>query len=176
MGDGERREAAVLVPVFADRNRGPTIVLVQRGEHGVYGSQLAFPGGKLDPEDASARDAALREAHEEVGLEPGAVEVLADLPMIETFTTGFRVWPFLGRVTRPEEWRPEEREIVEVVEAPLSDLDRPGAHAEEVMDFPTWPEPRLTPFYRVGDYRLWGVTYRILHPLLPRLLAAEWEI
>lgn len=169
------REAAVLVPVFRDRAGDLHVVLVRRTEVGVHAGQLAFPGGKRDPGDADALDTALREAEEEIGLPRAAVRVLAALPVLETRTTGWRIMPFLGTIERPELWRPAEAEVAEVLEARLADLARPEAHGESMEHFGTWPEPQRIEFYRIGPYRLWGASYRIFHPLLPRLLAGEWD-
>jgi 8-oxo-dGTP pyrophosphatase MutT (NUDIX family) len=170
------RQAAVLVPVFRDAAGDPRVVLVRRAEGGVHGGQLAFPGGMREPGDVSALDAALREAHEEIGLEPAAVQVLATLPIFETLTTGYRIEPFLARIARPAAWRPAPAEVAEVLEVRLADLARPEAHGETLKSFSDWPEPRRVPFLRVGPLELWGASYRILRPLVPRLLAGEWEI
>ncbi len=174
-----RRQAAVLVPVFR-RGGDLWLVVVRRADGGLHGGQLAFPGGKPEPQDASLRDTALREAREEIGLDGGRVEILGALPVAPTLTSGFRVAPFLGRIDPPAAWRPQEREIAEVVEVRLADLADPRAHGEELKTFPTWPEPMRVPFYRIatdgGEHQLWGLTYRILRPLLPRLLAGEWPV
>ncbi len=163
-----RTDAAVLLPLLADP---PRLVLVRRTDHGPYGGQLSFPGGKREPGDASLRATALREAAEEIGLDPAAASIVATLDPVDTHTTGYRVHPFVAVLEPVAAWRPEPREVVEVVEAQLAALADPAAHGEEVMDFPTWPQPRLTPFYRLGDHRVWGLTYRILTPVLPRLEA-----
>jgi hypothetical protein len=71
---------------------------------------------------------------------------------------------------------PPGAEIAEVVELPVADLARPEVRAEEVRDFPTWPAPRRIRLWRVGRHEVWGVTYRILEPLVPRLLGGEWPL
>ena len=58
----------------------------------------------------------------------------------------------------------------------FGDFDCVDCHGEEMREFPTWKQPRWIPFYRVGPYKLWGLTYRILRPLVPRLLAGEWPV
>jgi 8-oxo-dGTP pyrophosphatase MutT (NUDIX family) len=121
-------------------------------------------------------DTALREANEEIGLAVDAVEILEQLPVIETRSTAFRITPFLARILPPDGWKRAEREIAEVLEVRLADLTKPDAQEEEFRRFPTWSEPRRTPFYRVGRYKLWGATYRIVHPLIPRLAAEEWVL
>lgn len=170
------RESAVIVPVFRDAAGELRVLLVRRGERGVHGGQLAFPGGKRDPEDASLLATALRETREEVGLGPESIAVLAALPVIETFTTGFRITPFLARVVPPPTWQVQQPEIVEVLEVSLRHLADPATHAQEEWQLPEWPRPALVSFWRVGPHPLWGASYRILRPLVPRLLAGEWAV
>jgi 8-oxo-dGTP pyrophosphatase MutT (NUDIX family) len=170
------REAAVLVPVYRRRDGELMVVLVRRAQGGAHGGQLALPGGQRDPADADLAATALREANEELGLASDHVELLAALPVIETQTTGFRIAPFLARLAAPPSWRLQEREVAEVVELPVADLARPEARAEAVRAFPTWPAPRRIRLWRVGGLEVWGVTYRILEPLVPRLLGGEWPL
>jgi len=170
-----RVEAAVLAPVYRDVRGDLRIVLVRRTAGGVHGGQIALPGGRRDPGDASALDTALREAWEEIGLPAGNVEVLAALPVVETRSTGYRITPFLGRIVPPAAWAPAEAEVAEVLEVRLADLARPEARGESLEQPPGWPEPMKIEFWTVGPHRLWGLTYRILRPLLPRLLSGEWS-
>jgi 8-oxo-dGTP pyrophosphatase MutT (NUDIX family) len=169
-------EAASLVPVYRREDGEPCLVLVRRTDWGIHGGQLAFPGGKRDPSDQSLLATALREAWEEIGLPPESTEILAELPPLETFTTGFVIFPFLARIVRPPSWRPEEREVAEVIDVAVRDLVDPTLQGEEIIQFPAWPAPRRFPFTRIGPHKLWGATHRILQPLLPRLLADEWEL
>ena len=101
---------------------------------------------------------------------------MADLPPVETLVTSFRIFPFLARIEPPDTWHCQNGEVAEVMEVAVQDLTRPEAHAEDMTDFPDWTGPRPLPFYRIGPHRLWGATHRILHLLLPRLLAEEWKI
>jgi 8-oxo-dGTP pyrophosphatase MutT (NUDIX family) len=169
-------EAAVLVPVFRREDGALRIVLIRRSARGVHGGQLAFPGGKCETADRSPLDTALREAREEIGIASDRVAVLAHLPPVETLVTGFQIFPFLARIEPRDAWQCQDDEVAEVIEVLARDLARPEAHAEDMTDFPDWTGPRPLPFYRIGPHRLWGATYRILHQLLPRLLADEWEI
>jgi 8-oxo-dGTP pyrophosphatase MutT (NUDIX family) len=153
-----RREAAVLVPVYRRQDGELMVVLIRRAQGGAHGGQLALPGGQRDPADADLAATALREANEELGLTADHVELLAALPVVETRTTGFRVAPFLARVTGPVPWRLQEREVAEVVELAVAELARPGVRVEEVRAFPTWLAPRRIRLWRVGRHEVWGVT------------------
>jgi 8-oxo-dGTP pyrophosphatase MutT (NUDIX family) len=169
------QEAAVLVPVFR-RDARLTMLVVRRTNFGVHGGQLAFPGGKPQDGDESMLQTALRETREEVGVPESSIEVLAELPVIETVTTGYRIHPFLGRIPPADTWEFDPREIAEVIEVAAEDLALPEAHGESVETFPQYPDPLHISYYKVGSYKLWGATYRIVTPLLPRLLAGEWDV
>lgn len=170
------REAAVLVPVYRDAAGRLRLVLVRRGEGGIHGGQLAFPGGKREVQDASLQATALRETHEEVGLPIAQVQVLATLPVIVTMVSSFRITPFLGHIHPPARWLLQSSEIAEVLDVEVAELLAPEAHTTEDWQLPGWASPRPISFYRIGPYALWGASYRIVQPLLPRLLAGEWAI
>ncbi|KPJ59223.1 MAG: hypothetical protein AMJ46_12010 [Latescibacteria bacterium DG_63] len=174
--DPKMQEAAVLIPLYRDDAGDVRLVLVRRVDRGMHGGQIAFPGGKRVPADRTLLETALREAREEIGIETETIEVLEQLPVVETKTTGFRISPFLARIARPPEWHLDRREIVEVLEIRIDDLARPEAHGDETEHVTSWSEPQRSPFFAVGPYKLWGATYRILKPLVPRLAAEEWEV
>ena len=168
-------EAAVLAPVYRDGDGRLRLVLIRRGPRGVHGGQLALPGGRREPGDTDLCETALREAQEEIGLERARVEVVAALPIVTTATTGFHIAPFLGRLLGPPTpWRRQELEIAEVLEVDIEALA--ASHGQEEMLFGGWAAPRMVPFYRVGEHKLWGATYRIVQPLLPRLLGGELSV
>ena len=121
-------------------------------------------------------DTALREVREELGLSVAKDDVLAELPVEQTRTTGFRVFPYLARITVPERWQIAEREIAEIIDVKLVDLTRPDAHDKMIDRFPTWTKAEQVSFYQVGPHRLWGLSYRILQPVIPRLEAGEWGV
>ncbi|WP_375435671.1 NUDIX hydrolase [uncultured Hymenobacter sp.] len=168
------RDSAVLVPIFQDAAGELHVVMVRRSSFGVHGGQLAFPGGKHEPTDASLLATALREAEEEVGLAPTDVEVLAALPTVDV-PSGYRIAPFLAQIRRPQVWQWQPREVEEVLEIPLRRLADPAQHAEEDWQLPGWPGPRRVAFYRIaGGHKLWGASYRIITPLLQPLLDGEF--
>jgi len=176
LGEDTVQDAAVLVPVYRGDDGHMRLVLVRRTEGGVHGGQIAFPGGKRAPEDRSLLDTALREAGEEIGVDLQTTEVLAELPVVETLTTGFRIHPFLARIDTSKPWQREEREVVEILDVRVRNLLLPENHDEEMRRFSDRPEPLLISYYRIGRHELWGATYRILQPLLSRLVAGEWDV
>jgi 8-oxo-dGTP pyrophosphatase MutT (NUDIX family) len=169
-------DAAILIPVYRAHDGGLRIVMILRKPGGVHGGQVAFPGGKRDPEDETMLDTALREVREELGLVVRKEDVLAELPMEQTRTTGYRVFPYLARIAVPAQWQIAEREIAELVDVKLSDLTNRGAHDKMIDRFPTWSRAEQVSFYQVGRHRVWGLSYRILLPVIPRLVAGEWNV
>jgi 8-oxo-dGTP pyrophosphatase MutT (NUDIX family) len=169
-------DAAILIPIYRARDGDLHIVMILRNPGGVHGGQIAFPGGKHDPEDETMLDTALREAREELGLIVSKDDVLAELPMEQTRTTGYRVFPYLARITPPIQWQIAEREIAEIIDVKLGDLTQPDSHSRMIERFPTWQKAEQVPYYQVGSRRLWGLSYRILHPVIPRLVAGEWDV
>jgi 8-oxo-dGTP pyrophosphatase MutT (NUDIX family) len=120
---------------------------------------VSFPGGRAEPEDASAEFTALREAGEEIGLATDRVEILARLPDYRT-RTGFRVTPVIGLVTPPLELAPDPREVAEVFEVPLAFLLDPRNRQRRTRDF-----QGLTVGYYVFEYQdrvIWGATAGML--------------
>jgi 8-oxo-dGTP pyrophosphatase MutT (NUDIX family) len=169
-------EASVLVPVYRGSGGELRLILIRRSDNGVHGGHLALPGGKRDAGDRSMRDTALREAREEIGITEDRIEILAELPPAETRTTGFRVHPFLGRINQPVAWKRNEREVAEIVDLTVTELADAEVLDEDVGLTGDASAPRRTPYYRVGNDQLWGLSYRILHGVIPRLLAGEWNV
>lgn len=162
------RPAAVLVALIPGQT-GTRVLLTKRAASMVHHpGQIAFAGGKQDADDSGPIDAALREAHEEVGLAPDNVEVLGTLPAHET-VTGFNVTPVVARIIRPFTPRPDPGEVAEVFSVPLS-------HVTDLARFQV--QSRIwngtTRYYQTvpyGPYYIWGATARILQGFA-RVLAA----
>lgn len=164
-----------MVPVFRNGAGELRLVLVVRSERGMHGGQISLPGGKREATDTSFIDTALREAEEEIGLAPTRVEILAELTPIETRTTGFRVFPYVAQVHPPRRWRLARGEITAVITPPVRKLLDPSSRHERLLSFPTWPEPRRVESVALDNgYVLWGLTLRLLDPIVPRILGGEW--
>ncbi|MDX2309209.1 MAG: CoA pyrophosphatase [Hyphomicrobium sp.] len=152
------RPAAVLVPVM-QRPR-LTILLTERTPHlKAHAGQIAFPGGKPEPGDPDPAFTALREAHEEIGLDPRLVEPLGTLATYTT-GTGFAVVPVVALVTPPDAWRPDPEEVADVFEVPLDFLMRPENHRVDVRAI----AGRGRNFYAMpyGERYIWGATAGML--------------
>ena len=169
-------QSAVLVPVYRDVEDQLRLILIVRAPGGPHGSQIGFPGGVREPGDRSLQETALREAHEEIGLPPSNVQIVTELDLIDTITTGFTIAPFLGRITPPGRWVRQATEVDEVLDLRVDDLLDPEIHGSRMAHYDGWPAPRRIDFYRLGPHELWGATYRIVQPLLPRLAGGEWGI
>jgi 8-oxo-dGTP pyrophosphatase MutT (NUDIX family) len=130
--------------------------------------QIAFPGGKVDPGDADATAAALREAEEEVGLPRDAVEVLGVLPGHETVTS-FTISPVLALVHRPFEVRPEPGEVDEAFLVPFTHLSDKARYSVQSRRWRGEKRHYFTVPW--GPYYIWGATARILRGLAERLPA-----
>jgi 8-oxo-dGTP pyrophosphatase MutT (NUDIX family) len=159
------REAAVLIPVI-DRDQ-PGVLFTERTAHlPTHAGQIAFPGGKVDPTDADAVAAALREAEEEIGLGAGFVEPVGYLAPYLT-GTGYRITPILGRVRPGYALAPNPAEVASVFEVPLEFLMTPGNYRKASR---VWNGVERY-FYEIGfgDRYIWGATAGIVRSLYQRV-------
>lgn len=160
--DGSGRASAVLI-AFAEGPGGPALLLIERGA-GLrnHAGQVAFPGGSLDPSDASLEAAALREAHEEVGLDPATVRVVADLPAIFIPVSGFVVTPVLAWWEHPHPVRPVDTdEVARVALVPVAELADPANRLRV-----THPSGWIGPAFTAGGLFVWGFTAGLVDRLL----------
>ena len=170
--DGPLIKAAVLLPIV---ERGePMILFTKRTERvGHHRGQISFPGGVVDPTDASFLDAALRECEEEIALPRTAVEPLGVLDDTETVATSFVITPFVGLVRQPVAWQPDGEEIERVIEVPFAALTAEGSFRVEMVQRGGIARPVYYFDYQ-GD-TIWGATARILLHYLQILGAATAE-
>ncbi len=160
------RPASVLIPLIT-RNSGVQVILTRRSGNLLHHpGQVAFPGGKVDAGDASAKDAALREAEEEIGLPRRNVEIIGAIAHHETISN-FSVVPFLGRVIKDFTPIPEPGEVAEVFEVPLWFLLNPENYQTQSRDWMGQKGSYLAIPY--GPHFIWGATARMLKGLADRM-------
>ena len=164
-------EAAVLVPIV-QRER-PTVLLTERTAHlSTHKGQVAFPGGRSDPEDLDAAATALRETHEEVGLEAGSVEVLGQLPIYVTGSS-FIVTPVVALVRPDFVLAPNPDEVADVFEVPLDFLLNPAHHERHALEWQGLRREWFAMPYQDGAHQryIWGATAAMLRNFYRFMLA-----
>ena len=172
----EDTNASVLVPLVLRDEL--TVLLTQRTDHlNDHPGQISFPGGRAEEVDPDPVATALREAHEEIGLEPFEVEVLGSLPTYTT-STGFIVTPVVGLVQPQATLRPDPFEVAEVFEVPLAWLMNPANHQRHAFEFRGATREFFSIPWQASDasgatrrYFIWGATAAMMRNLY-RFLAA----
>jgi 8-oxo-dGTP pyrophosphatase MutT (NUDIX family) len=156
------RPAAVLIAIERSASGGRVLLTKRSSKLKHHPGQIAFPGGKLDPDDADLKAAALREAWEEVGLPPQKVRIIGQLPCHET-VTGFQVTPFVAELRGPFIPVTEAGEVEDVFTVPLAHLlDRAQFTIEKRRWRGVWRQYYAVPY---GPYYTWGATARMLRNL-----------
>ncbi len=160
-------QAAVLLALYGWPEEPGLIFTERRADLRRHAGEISFPGGRQDPGDADLAATALREAEEEIALDPAAVELAGALPPVSTFVTGYRVHPFVGTVPHPGELalRPNPAEVETVLTFGLAKL-REGYEMRRLVRRGV---PIHTPAYEVEGQLIWGATARILGDFLQRL-------
>jgi 8-oxo-dGTP pyrophosphatase MutT (NUDIX family) len=164
------RAAAVLIAVFEEFGDARVILTKRPDTMPSHRGEIAFPGGKLHPGvDALPVDAALREAEEEIGLQPAVVEVIAELDGIATVGSRFTITPFVGLLPDRPELVPNEGEVERVFDVAIADLLADGAYREERWELRG--REQTVSFFELPGETVWGATARILTSLLTHLVA-----
>ncbi|HEU4839965.1 MAG TPA: CoA pyrophosphatase [Ilumatobacteraceae bacterium] len=165
----DARASAVLV-ALADGEEGAEVLLTRRSRHlRTHKGEISFPGGRMDPGETPA-ETALREAHEEVGLDPTLVTLFAELDHLSTVVSRSHIVPVVGRLPAVVPLGPASPEVERVMWLPLAELVRPDTYHSE-----RWgrsPTDRLLHFFELEDETVWGATAFMLVDLLTRIAAA----
>lgn len=164
------RPAAVLVPLFEKDGEAHVILTRRPDTMPTHQGEVSFPGGGVrEGVDTSLRDAALREAEEEIDLPPAAVEVVAELDTLATVGSRFTITPFVGIVDPLPRLVPHPGEVVKILEVPLSELLEDDAFHEEY-----WGSlDRPISFFELPGETVWGATARVLVAFLAHLTGAS---
>ncbi len=153
------RRAGVLLLLYPGVD-GLCLVLTRRTESvQSHQGQISLPGGSLEPGE-TAVEAAVREANEELAVDPGALTILGSLSPLYIPPSGFCIYPVVGYAARRPAFVPFDVEVAEVIEEPLDHLLDDAACAEEVRQLRG--QAVRVPFYRIGDHKVWGATAMVL--------------
>lgn len=167
-------DASVLLLLYPHQSRGTTelhFVLMRRPDYpGVHGGQISLPGGKRECGE-SRRRTALREAHEEVGINPRGVHVLGQLSSLYINRSGFCLFPFLAYSDVRPNFRRDPVEVAEIIEVPLSMFLDPLTQRREVWYLSHYGDVWV-PFFNIHGHKVWGATAMVLSEFL-FLLEAE---
>lgn len=162
------RPSAVLVPILSGDD-GPEIVLTRRSQHlSNHKGEVSFPGGRVDVGE-SFIDAAIREAHEEIGLEPQTVDVIGEMSAMATYVSRSYIVPVVAHVTKRPSLDVRNDEVDRVFTVPLAELVRRDTYSEEHWGLP--PHQYRIHFFHLDEETVWGVTGRMLHQLINVSLA-----
>jgi 8-oxo-dGTP pyrophosphatase MutT (NUDIX family) len=167
--------AAVLVPLYMSApapasEPEPHLVLTRRrSDLRRHAGEISFPGGRMDGEDMTLEETALREAEEEIGLARQRVSVIGELPPTSTFATNYVIHPFVATIPERMAWRLSAKEVEAVLELPLSRVRAGRTQTQLQRRGITF----TTDAFVVDDEIIWGATARIIENLLGRLRREE---
>ncbi|HTX87648.1 MAG TPA: CoA pyrophosphatase [Bacteroidales bacterium] len=159
----DARRSSVLILLYPGPVTGkPMIVLIRRPDYnGVHSGQISLPGGGFEEEDLDLTRTALRESHEEIGLDPGAVTILGSLTELFIPPSNYLVQPFVGYTSAAPEFRAHPREVKEILQIRLSDLMNDKNRKKKLIRLRTGIRI-LAPCYVIGENVIWGATAMIL--------------
>lgn len=159
----DSRPSAVLVPIVAGEC-GPEIVLTRRTQHlSSHKGEVSFPGGRVENGESFV-DAAIREAGEEIGLDPQGIDVIGEMSAMATFVSRSYIVPVVARLTERPSLDVKNDEVDRVFTVPLAELVRPDTYSEEHWGVP--PQQYRIHFFHLDEETVWGVTGRMLHQLI----------
>jgi 8-oxo-dGTP pyrophosphatase MutT (NUDIX family) len=166
-----RRPAAVLCALFDEDGEAEVLLTRRSARLRSHTSEVSFPGGRLDPGEAPL-DAALREAHEEVGLDPSTVDVLGRLATMRTTVDPAPILPFVAALPGRPVLHPNPAEVERAFTVTLIELSAPEVYREELWTLPDGVERSMHFFELIGD-TVWGATAKMLRELLDVVLAGR---
>jgi len=169
------RPSAVLAALYDDGDGRATVVLTRRAQHlRSHRGEVSFPGGGVEPHDADLWATALRESHEEVGLDPTTVERIGELDQIRTVTGRSYIAPFVGALAGRPDLVADASEVERILLVPLEDLLADGVYREEHWGLPQLERPIL--FFEIEGDTIWGATAAMLRNLIDVVLGVPGDV
>jgi 8-oxo-dGTP pyrophosphatase MutT (NUDIX family) len=165
------RASAVLVPIF-DGPSGPEVVLTRRSQVLTsHKGEVSFPGGRVDAGETFIQ-AAIREAYEEINLEPSHVQVIGEMNALSTYVSNSHIVPVLAYLETPPSMTAVNAEVDRVFSVALTELVRDDTYVEEHWGTP--PNQHQIHFFHLDDETVWGATGKMLHQLISIAVLSEW--
>lgn len=163
------RKSAVLILLYPKNDELYTTYILRPEYPGVHSGQIAFPGGKMEETDSNLEETALREAFEEVNINPQDVEVLGQLTELYVPPSNFLITPFVGYQSKPPNFIPQISEVSKIIESPLSTLLNPQAIKDHTIPLAT-KKLKVKGFY-FDEHIVWGATAMITKELVDLITA-----
>ena len=165
------RASAVLVPIF-DGPSGPEVVLTRRSQVLTsHKGEVSFPGGRVDAGETFIQ-AAIREAYEEINLEPSHVQVIGEMNALSTYVSNSHIVPVLAYLETPPSMTAVNAEVDRVFSVALTELVRDDTYVEEHWGTP--PNQHQIHFFHLDDETVWGATGKMLHQIINIAVLNEW--
>ena len=162
--DKNPRQAAVMMLLYPKNDQMHLVLIVRNTYPGVHSSQIAFPGGKVELEDLSLTHAALRETHEEIGVDPNKITVVRPFSAVYIPPSNFMVYPFLGYAAQELNFVPEVVEVADIIELSLTDFLDENNIVNQIMST-SYSTNIVVPAFKIQDHYVWGATAMIMSEL-----------
>ncbi len=158
------KQAAVLMLFYPKNNKTHLALIVRNSYNGVHSSQIAFPGGKVENQDANFSETALRETHEEIGIHPKKINLIRPFTQVYIPPSNFMVYPYMGYSNDELEFTLQQEEVAGLVELPMADFldDRIVEH--KIMKT-SYADAFEVPGFKVNEHFVWGATAMMLSEL-----------
>jgi len=158
------KKSAVLILLFPSKNKINTVLIKRNTDNSVHSGQISFPGGKYEDSDDSLIYTAIREANEEIGIEPSQVNVIKQLTSLYVPASNFIIYPILGYLNNSPCFHPNPDEVEKVIELEINELLSPDSKGLSYLSF---DKLRITaPYYKANNLKIWGATAMILSEVL----------
>lgn len=164
--DGAPRQGAVLLLLFRREEQFHFVLTRRRDDLAAHAGQISLPGGRRE-DGESLRETALREAYEEIGIEPASVTILGCLQSLYILPSDFEVTPFVGWHPETPAFVPQPSEVAEIIEAPLVRLLHEESRREELWE--RQGVSMVVPYFEIGSHKVWGATAMMLSEFAERL-------
>ncbi len=159
---GKAVNSSILILLYPDKTNNAHTVLIQRPSYnGIHSGQISFPGGRFEPGDKNMQETALREAHEEVGVDPDAVEIVGQLTDLYIPPSNYLVSSFVGFTNIRPPFVPDRKEVAHILEIPVAAF-LVRDNLREIPMVLSGGECLETPCFLINDHTIWGATAMIM--------------